>query len=99
MLSELMGYNYANFGLAPYGPYCHIRRIIVLEMASHRHLQMLEHIRVSEVNLSSIVIYKTWVTNKGSSMTVMVDMKQWFRNLVTNIVVRMMFGNHFSPGE
>ncbi|MFS7938998.1 putative cytochrome P450 [Helianthus anomalus] len=100
MVSELMGYNYANFGLAPYGPYWrHIRRIIVLEMASHRHLQMVEHIRVSEVNSSLIDIYKTWVTNKGSSETVMVDMKQWFGNLVTNIVVRMMFGNHFSPGE
>ncbi|KAM0019191.1 putative cytochrome P450 [Helianthus debilis subsp. tardiflorus] len=100
MVSELMGYNYASFSLAPYGPYWrHIRKIIVLEMASHRHLQMLEHIRVSEVNSSLIDIYKTRVTNKGSSETVMVDMIQWFGNLVTNIVVRMMFGNHFSPGE
>ncbi|XP_035846636.1 cytochrome P450 CYP82D47 [Helianthus annuus] len=100
MVSELMGYNYANFGLAPYGPYWrHIRRIIVLEMGSHHHLQMLEHIRVSEVNSSLIDIYKTWVTNKGSSETVMVDMKQWFGNLVTNMVVRMMFGNHFSASE
>ncbi|KAJ0747754.1 putative cytochrome P450 [Helianthus annuus] len=100
MVSELMGYNYANFGLAPYGPYWrYIRRIIVLEMGSHHHLQMLEHIRVSEVNSSLIDIYKTWVTNKGSSETVMVDMKKWFGNLVTNMVVRMMFGNHFSPGE
>ncbi|KAJ0829124.1 putative cytochrome P450 [Helianthus annuus] len=100
MVSELMGYNYSNFVLAPYGPYWrHIRRIIVLEIGSLHHLQMLEHIRVSEVNSSLIDICKTWVTNKGSSETVMVDMKQWFGNLVTNIVVRMMFGKHFSPGE
>ncbi|MFS7898356.1 putative cytochrome P450 [Helianthus anomalus] len=100
MATELIGYNYANFALAAYGPYWrHIRKIIVLEMTSHHHLQMIAHIRVSEVQSSLMDIYRTWVTNKGSSETVMVDMKQWFGNLVTNMVVRMMFGNHFSPGQ
>ncbi|KAI3821097.1 hypothetical protein L1987_08654 [Smallanthus sonchifolius] len=61
MAIELMGYNYANFGLGPYGPYWHqIRRIVVLELASRHRLQMLEHIRVSEVKSSIIDIYRTW---------------------------------------
>ncbi|KAI3821099.1 hypothetical protein L1987_08656 [Smallanthus sonchifolius] len=100
MATELMGYNYANFGLAPYGAYWRqIRRIIVLELSSHHRLQMLADIRVSEVKSSITDIYRTWERNKGSSETVIVDMKQWFGNIIVNMVVRMMFGNHFAPGE
>ncbi|KAF5777375.1 putative cytochrome P450 [Helianthus annuus] len=47
LASELMGYNYANFGFAQYGPYwSHIRKIIVHELVSQHRLQMLAHIRV-----------------------------------------------------
>ncbi|KAI3821089.1 hypothetical protein L1987_08646 [Smallanthus sonchifolius] len=100
MATELMGYNYATFGLAPYGPYWRqIRRIIVLELSSHHRLQTLAHIRVSEVKSSIIDIYRSWERNKGSYERVMVDMKQWFGNIIVNMVVRMMFGNHFKPGE
>ncbi|KAK1407508.1 hypothetical protein QVD17_39124 [Tagetes erecta] len=100
LVSELMGYNYANFGLAPYGPYWrHIRKIIVLELTSHHRRQMLADIRVSEVKSSIIDMYNTWVRNKGSSEMVMVDMKKWFGNLIVNIVARMMFGDYFSSGE
>ncbi|PWA39309.1 cytochrome P450 [Artemisia annua] len=100
MVSELMGYNYANFGLAPYGPYWReIRKIVVLELVSQRRLQMLAHVRVSEVNRSMIDMYRTWNTNKGSSLTVKIDMKKWFGDLIVNIVVRMIFGDHFSPSE
>ncbi|KAI3686720.1 hypothetical protein L1987_80404 [Smallanthus sonchifolius] len=100
MATELMGYNYANFGLAPYGPYWRqIRRLIVLELSSHHRLQMLADIRASEVKSSIIDIYRTWERNKGTSEMVMVDMKQWFGNIIVNMIVRMMFGNHFDPGK
>ncbi|KAM0019855.1 putative cytochrome P450 [Helianthus debilis subsp. tardiflorus] len=100
LASELMGYNYANFGFASYGPYWHhIRKIIVHELVSQHRLQMLAHIRVSEVKSSIIDIYRSWVRNKESSETVMVDMKEWFGNLIVNMVVRMLFGDHFSSGE
>ncbi|KAI3686710.1 hypothetical protein L1987_80400 [Smallanthus sonchifolius] len=100
MATELMGYNYAIIGFAPFGPYWRqIRKIVVLELASHHRLQMLAQIRVSEVKSSIIDIYRNWERNKGSSERVMVDMKKWFGNLIVNMVVRMMFGNHFSPGE
>ncbi|KAI3821091.1 hypothetical protein L1987_08648 [Smallanthus sonchifolius] len=96
MATELMGYNYAIIGFAPFGPYWRqIRKIVVLELASHRRLQMLAQIRVSEVKSSILDIYRNWVRNKGSSETVMVNIKQWFGNLIVNMVVRMMFGNHF----
>ncbi|KAJ0504770.1 putative cytochrome P450 [Helianthus annuus] len=100
LASELMGYNYANFGFAPYGPYWrHIRKIIVHELVSQHRLQMLAHIRVSEVKSCIIDIYRSWVRNKEFSETVMVDMKEWFGNLIVNMVVRMLFGDHFSSGQ
>ncbi|KAI7732097.1 hypothetical protein M8C21_018396 [Ambrosia artemisiifolia] len=100
MATELMAYNNANPGFAPYGPYWRqIRRIIVLELGSHHHLQMLAQMRVSEVRSSIIDMYRTWERNKGSSETVMVDMKEWFGNLIVNMIVKMMFGNHFLPGD
>ncbi|KAK9080290.1 hypothetical protein SSX86_000048 [Deinandra increscens subsp. villosa] len=103
MSMEIMGYNYASFGFAPYGPYWrHIRKIIVLELGSPRRVQMLANIRVSELKSSIKDIYKTWERNKGTSFSdekVKVEMRQWFGNLTMNMVVRMMFGNHFSRGE
>ncbi|KAI7732098.1 hypothetical protein M8C21_018397, partial [Ambrosia artemisiifolia] len=72
MATELMAYNYANFGLAPYGPYWrHMRKIITLELASHNRLQMLAQIRSTEVKSSIIEMYRTWERNKGSSETIM----------------------------
>ncbi|GJX07678.1 cytochrome P450 CYP82D47-like protein [Tanacetum coccineum] len=93
MAIELMSNNYDNVALAPHGPYWReIRKIVVLELVSHRRLQMLTYIRVSEVNSSMYNLYKAWINNKGSSEMVKVDMKEWFSNLILNIVVRMMFG-------
>ncbi|XP_076931534.1 cytochrome P450 CYP82D47-like [Bidens hawaiensis] len=100
MSSDLMAYNYANVGDAPYGPYWrHIRKLIVLELASHHRAQMLAHTRVSEVKSYMVDMYKTWVRDKGSSETVMVDMKQWFGNLIVSMVISMMFGNNFARSE
>ncbi|KAD4385511.1 hypothetical protein R6Q59_010559 [Mikania micrantha] len=100
MATELMGYNYASVGLAPHGPYWRmIRKLIVLELTSQHRLQMLACIKVSEIKSSMMDIYRTWVTAAGSSERVVVDMKQWFGKLMVNMVVKMMFGNHFSPDE
>ncbi|PWA86852.1 cytochrome P450 [Artemisia annua] len=100
MATELMSNNYANVALAPHGPYWReIRKIVVLELVSHRRLQMLAHIRVSEVNSSIYGLYNAWINNKGSSETVKVDMKEWLNNLILNIVMRMIFGNQFSVSK
>ncbi|KAL4566312.1 hypothetical protein LXL04_030426 [Taraxacum kok-saghyz] len=100
MATELMGYNYASFALAPYGPYWRqMRKIVVLELASQHRVQMLEHIRVSEVKAFVTNMYKNWVKNRGSFETIKVDMTQWFANLTLNMTMRVVFGNRFSPGE
>ncbi|GJR98563.1 cytochrome P450 CYP82D47-like protein [Tanacetum coccineum] len=95
---EIMGYNYAMFGLAPYGDYWRqVRKIITLEVLSQRRVEMLGHVRVSELRASMKNIYEVWVKNKeseGSDM-VKVDMTQWFGNLVLNVVVRVISGKRF----
>ncbi|KAL4566313.1 hypothetical protein LXL04_030427 [Taraxacum kok-saghyz] len=100
MASELMAYNYASLALAPYGPYWReMRKIVVLELASQHRVQVLEHIRVSEVKSFVANMYENWVKNRGSSETIKVDMTQLFANLNLNMTLRMAFGDGFSRGD
>nr|GEW44488.1 cytochrome P450 [Tanacetum cinerariifolium] len=79
MATELMCYCYANFAFTTYGPYWReIRKIVVLELVSQRRLQMLAHVRVSEVKKSITDMHTTWENNKGSGGMVIIDMKKWF---------------------
>ncbi|KAI3522073.1 hypothetical protein L1887_11552 [Cichorium endivia] len=99
MVAELMGYNYAMFGLAPYGDYWRkMRKIIMLEVLSQRRVEMLGDVRGSEVRASMKDLYEAWVKNKESESSdmVKVDMQQWFGNLILNVIVRIVSGNRFS---
>ncbi|KAI7729872.1 hypothetical protein M8C21_023781 [Ambrosia artemisiifolia] len=100
MAVELLGYNGANYALGPYGPFWReMVKITALELVPYRRQQMLSHLRVSEVTSSIIDMYRNWKFNKGSSNTIKVDMKQWFRDLIVNILSKMIFGDRFSTGE
>nr|XP_043608615.1 cytochrome P450 CYP82D47-like [Erigeron canadensis] len=100
MASELMAYNYATVGLAPYGPYWReMRKIIVLELLSQQYLKKLAHIRISEVNSSILEMHRICKRNEGSSEMTKVDMKEWFGNLMLNYAVRVIFGVRFSQGQ
>nr|GEW41481.1 cytochrome P450 CYP82D47-like [Tanacetum cinerariifolium] len=95
MSVELMGYNYAMFAFAPHGSYWReMRKITVLQLASHS--QMLARIRVSEVKSCITELYRIWLKNKGSSETVMIDMKEWLENFSLTMVLRMLFGSPFT---
>ncbi|XP_076955982.1 strychnine-10-hydroxylase-like [Bidens hawaiensis] len=100
---EIMGYNYAMFGLAPYGDYWRqVRKIIMLEVLSQKRVEMLQHIMVSEVRTSVKDIFDKCLMNKDSEdsdNTVKVDMKQWFGNLVFNVVVRIISGKRFELND
>ncbi|KAK2997945.1 hypothetical protein RJ639_026333 [Escallonia herrerae] len=100
MASELMGYNYHTLGLTPYGAYWRqIRKIVVLELLSNRRIEMLAHIRVSEVTASIKDIYVFWAQNRDAEHMVSMEMKDWFKTLVLNIVVRMLAGKRYSDGQ
>ncbi|KAL6012487.1 hypothetical protein ACLOJK_002976 [Asimina triloba] len=90
-VGKLLGYNYAMFGFAPYGPYWReIRKIATLEVLSNRQLESLKHIRANEVGMCVKEIYNMWVENK--QQPVMVEMKQWCGNLTFNVTNMMVAG-------
>ncbi|KAK1433526.1 hypothetical protein QVD17_10437 [Tagetes erecta] len=96
--AEIMGYNYALVGLSSYGDYWrNMRKMLTLEVFSQRRVQMLEHVRVSELKASMKDIYETWLKNKesdGSNM-VKVDLSEWLGNLMLNVVLRILSRKRF----
>ena len=89
-----MGYNYAVFGFAPYSPFWReMRKIATLELLSNRRLEMLKHVRVSEVDMGIGELYSLWVQN--SSRPLLVELKRWLDELTLNVVVRMVAGKRY----
>uniref|UniRef100_A0A251V9U3 Putative cytochrome P450 n=1 Tax=Helianthus annuus TaxID=4232 RepID=A0A251V9U3_HELAN len=98
---EIMLYNYATFGLAPYGDYWRqVRKIVMLEILSQKRVEMLGDVRVHEVRASTKDIYEAWLKNKDNEGEFMkVDMTQWFGNLVFNILARIISGKRFQLND
>ncbi|XP_059637189.1 cytochrome P450 CYP82D47-like [Cornus florida] len=93
---ELMTYNYAMFGLGPYGDnWRKAKKIVMHELLSNRALDMLRHIRVSEVRTSIREVYDLWVKKESTSNVVKLEMKQWFANFTLNVMVRMLVGKRY----
>ncbi|KAJ7961694.1 Cytochrome P450 family protein [Quillaja saponaria] len=91
--SKLLGYD-AMFSFAPYGPYWRdLRKIATLELLSSRRIQLLSHVRVSEIGASITELYKNWDKKKnGSSSHFQVELKQLFGELTLNVFLRMICG-------
>ncbi|KAG4911558.1 hypothetical protein AAZX31_19G014100 [Glycine max] len=91
---ELMCYNQAMFGFAPYGPYWReLRKIVNLEILSNRRVEQLENVRVSEVQSSIKELFNVWSSNKNNeSGYALLELKQWFSQLTYNMVLRMVVG-------
>ncbi|XP_019177827.1 PREDICTED: cytochrome P450 CYP82D47-like [Ipomoea nil] len=94
LASEIMGYNYTIFAVAPYGPYWRqIRKTVVLELLSGRRIDSLRPKRESHVRKSIKRMFEHWSDNKDAATgAVTVEMKQTFDRLVTNMLVSMLFG-------
>ncbi|KAK7365115.1 hypothetical protein VNO80_13937 [Phaseolus coccineus] len=97
---EIMGYNHAVFGFAPYGPYWReLRNITTLEILSPRRVEQLQHVRVSEVQNSIKELYNLWCSQKSETGYALVELKQWFSHLAFNMVLRMVVGKRYFGGE
>ncbi|KAJ0039813.1 hypothetical protein Pint_28160 [Pistacia integerrima] len=95
--SKLLCYDYAMFGFAPYGPYWReMRKIITVELLSNYKLDMFKHIRASEVQTSIRELYKTYISRSSKGNGLLVEMKQWFKDLSYNVILRMVAGRRLS---
>ncbi|KAM3304791.1 cytochrome CYP82D47 [Capsicum chacoense] len=95
LVSEIIGYNNAMFGLAPYGPYWReVRKIATIELFSTQRIEMLKHIREFEIKSAVKEIYNNWLKNKSSNLNgaVKIEMKEWFGDLVMNTMGKILFG-------
>lgn len=99
--SRILGYNCAMFGFAPYGAYWRqMRKIATLELLSHRRIDMLAHIRASELQASLKELYDLWADTRGAETgSVVVDLKQWFGDMTQNAFVRMVGGKKRAAKE
>ena len=88
-----MGYNCAVYGFSPYNYnsfWREMRKISTLELLSNRRLEMLKHVRFSEIEIGIKELYSLWVQNSSSPL--LVDLKHWSVVLTLNVAVRMVAG-------
>ncbi|CAH8261802.1 unnamed protein product [Arabidopsis lyrata] len=89
-----VGYNNAILALAPYGDYWReLRKIVTVHLFSNQSIEMLGHIRSSEVNALIKHLYK------GGGGTSMVKIDMLFEFLTFNIILRKMVGKRIGFGE
>ncbi|MFQ6651443.1 hypothetical protein Gotur_023774 [Gossypium turneri] len=92
--SEILGNNRAMLGFAPYGPYWRqIRKVAAVELLSNHRLELLKHVRESEVKTSLQQLYQLWSKKRSAnSDKVLVEMKGWFKEVTLNVIMRMIVG-------
>ncbi|XP_024027775.1 cytochrome P450 CYP82D47 [Morus notabilis] len=96
--SEILAYNYAMFGFSPYGSYWRqVRKIATLELLSNNRLEILSHVRESEVKTAIKGICELWVNNinNGNNNGVELEMKKWFGDITLNVTFRMIVGKRY----
>ncbi|KAJ4826984.1 hypothetical protein Tsubulata_038906 [Turnera subulata] len=94
---EIMGYNQAMFSFAPDGKYWRdMRKLAMVELLCNRRLELLKHVRDTEVTSLVKELYKKAVKNGGSTV---VEMKESIGDLAMTIIVRMITGKRYSGGS
>lgn len=92
-VGKYIGYNNAIFALAPYGDYWRdIRKMATLHLFSAHRLQLLQHVRVSEVDS----FIKGLTTRCSSKKAVPVPLSEMLEHLTFNLNVRLIVGKRFS---
>ncbi|WJZ83779.1 hypothetical protein VitviT2T_003432 [Vitis vinifera] len=90
-----MGYDHAMFGFSPYGPYWRdVRKLASVELLSNLQLELLNHVRDSEVKLFIKELYGQWIQNGDRPL--LVEMKEKCWHMATNVMVSVVAGKqHF----
>ncbi|OWM62768.1 xanthotoxin 5-hydroxylase CYP82C4-like [Punica granatum] len=98
-----LGYNYAAFGFARYGPYWReMRKLTMLELLGPRRLEALRHVQVSEINTLIKGLYDTVITTSdGRDRPIAIGEKkpviisQWLEHMTLNVITEMIAGKRY----
>ncbi|GMJ08479.1 cytochrome P450, family 82, subfamily C, polypeptide 4 [Hibiscus trionum] len=94
---KLMGYDHKILGFAPYGPYWRkIRKLARLKLLSSHRVELLSHVRDTEVNCFIKELYEQTLKGRGVAV---VEMKGRIGDLTTNVIVRTLAGKRYSSGS
>ncbi|KAI9118644.1 hypothetical protein K1719_010976 [Acacia pycnantha] len=105
---KVMAYNFGVIGFSPYGAHWrHVRKIATLEVLSNHRLEMLKHVRESEVRSAMKDTYDRWLglnnINSGQNIEeakpLSCEMKNWFGEITSNVVFRMVVGKRFAETQ
>ncbi|XP_077217157.1 strychnine-10-hydroxylase-like [Tasmannia lanceolata] len=89
-----LAFNGAMMGFAPYGDYWReIRKIATVELLSNHRLNMLKHVRATEINIFIKDLYGLWKKNDQNPFQI--EMKDWFESLAFNVVVMIVAGKRY----
>lgn len=102
--AKYLCYDYAAFGVAPYGRFWRdMRKMVLRELLSSQRLEKLKQVRISEVKTSikEIFLNIREVNNHGNEIKApaRVDLGNVFSKLTLNIIVRKLAGGRYTDSE
>lgn len=90
-----LGYNNAIFALAPYGEYWRdMRKLATLQLLSSHRLEILKHVRLSEVDMFLKDLYNICAENANNLAKVTIS--KLLERVTFNINLKMLAGKRFS---
>lgn len=94
-----LGYNYAAFGFARYGPFWReMRKLTMLELLGPRRLEALRHVQVSEIDTVIRGLYNSSITTVGGdqfSNNKPLTVSLWLEHMTLNVITRMIAGKRY----
>ncbi|XP_071923855.1 cytochrome P450 CYP82D47-like [Coffea arabica] len=102
--AKYLCYDYAAFGIAPYGRYWRdVRKMVLRELLSTQRLEKLKQVRISEVQTSikEIFLNISEVNKHGNEIKApaRVDLGDVFEKLTLNIVLRKIAGGRYTDSD
>ncbi|OMO92210.1 Cytochrome P450 [Corchorus olitorius] len=90
---KLMAYNRKMLGFAPHGQYWRdMRKLATVELLSSRRLELLKHVRDTEINCFIKELYEQTEKSRGVAV---VEMKERIGDMAMNIIVRKIAGKTY----
>ncbi|XP_068660036.1 xanthotoxin 5-hydroxylase CYP82C4-like [Aristolochia californica] len=91
---KLMAYDHAIMGFSPLGPvWKESRKIATMELFSARRIEMLKHVRSSEINAWVKELFVKWRENEEKPLEL--EMKSQLDDLTFNVLMQMVAGKRY----